>query len=96
MGKSYYVYILSNNSRMLYTGMTNDLQQRVYQHKQKQVSGFTKKYNLYKLVYYAETDDVGYAIRREKEIKGWSRKKKKELIESINPEWRDLAKDWYS
>ena len=76
--------------------MTNDLHQRVYQHKQKLINGFTKKYNLYKLVYYAETDDVGYAIQREKEIKGWSRKKKKQLIDSLNPNWSDLAKDWYS
>ncbi|WP_421774243.1 GIY-YIG nuclease family protein [Gracilimonas sp.] len=96
MSKSYYVYILSNYSRMLYTGMTNNLHLRVYQRKQKSVDGFSKKYNLYKLVYYAETDDVGYAIRREKEIKGWSRKKKKELINNMNPKWEDLAKDWYS
>ncbi|MEQ8526034.1 GIY-YIG nuclease family protein [Gracilimonas sp.] len=96
MSKSYYAYILSNSSRMLYTGMTNDLQHRVYQHKQKLIDGFTKKYNLHKLVYYAETDDVGYAIQREEEIKGWSRKKKKQLIDSMNPKWNDLAKDWYS
>jgi putative endonuclease len=95
MGKVYYVYMLSNTSRMIYTGMTNDLQRRVYEHKNKLIDGFTKKYNLHKLVYYDETDDVGYAIRREKEIKGWSKKKKKALIESMNPLWKDLAKDWY-
>jgi len=96
MKKTYCVYLLSNTSKMLYTGMTNDLLRRVFEHKQKQVDGFTKKYNLHQLVYYEMTDDVGYAIKREKQIKGWSRKKKIELIMSINPKWEDLARDWFS
>jgi putative endonuclease len=96
MKKTYYVYLLSNTSKMLYTGMTNDLMRRVFEHKQKQVDGFTKKYNLHKLVYYEMTDVVGYAIKREKQIKGWSRKKKIKLITSINPKWEDLAGDWFS
>jgi putative endonuclease len=80
---------------MLYTGMTNDLHRRMYEHKNKSVEGFTKKYNLHMLVYYEETDTVGYAIKREKQIKGWSRIKKKELIESVNPKWEDLAEGWF-
>ena len=96
MKKTYCVYLLSNTSKMLYTGMTNDLLRRVFEHKQKQVDGFTKKYNLHQLVYYEMTDDVGYAIKREKQIKGWSRKKKIKLITSINPKWEDLARDWFS
>ncbi|MFP8489655.1 GIY-YIG nuclease family protein [Gracilimonas sp. Q87] len=96
MKKTYYIYLLSNTSKMLYTGMTNNLMRRVYQHKQKEIDGFTKKYNLHKLVYYEMTDDVGYAIKREKQIKGWSRKKKNALIESMNPKWEDFAKDWFS
>ena len=96
MKKLYYVYMMSNISKMIYTGMTSDLEFRVYQHKNKQMEGFTKKYNLYKLVYYEDTDDVSYAILREKEIKGWRGEKKIALIESMNPNWNDLAKDWSS
>ena len=96
MKKTYYIYLLSNTSKMLYTGMTNDLMRRVFEHKQKQVDGFTKTYNLHQLVYYEMTDVVGYAIKREKQIKGWSRKKKIKLITSINPKWEDLAGDWFS
>ncbi|MDR9418180.1 GIY-YIG nuclease family protein [Gracilimonas sp.] len=88
--------MLGNTSKMIYTGMTGNLERRIYEHKNKLVEGFTKKYNLHSLVYYDWTDDVGYAIQREKEIKGWSRKKKIELIESMNPNWEDLAKDWFS
>ena len=76
--------------------MTGDLERRIYEHKNKLVEGFTKKYNLHYLVYYDWTHDVGYAIQREKQIKGWSRKKKIELIESLNLKWEDLAKDWFS
>lgn len=82
----YYVYIMTNRSQTLYTGVTNDLQHRVYEHKQKLVDGFTKKYNLTKLVYYESTDDVRSAIGREKQIKGWLRAKKIALIESMNPQ----------
>jgi putative endonuclease len=83
---------MTNNSKTLYTGVTNDLERRIFEHKQKMVKGFTKKYNITKLVYYEETCDIDSAIEREKQIKGWLRSKKIGLIESINPEWDDLAK----
>ena len=86
---------MTNKSRTLYTGVTNDLERRVYEHKHKLVPGFTSKYNITQLVYYEETDDVNIAIAREKQIKGWLRAKKIALIESINPEWKDLSLDWY-
>ena len=89
--RQYYVYIMTNRSKTLYTGVTNDIERRVYEHKQKQIDGFTKKYNLTMLVYYESTDDVRSAIRREKQIKGWLRSKKIALIESMNPLWRDLS-----
>lgn len=88
----YYVYILSNwNNRVLYIGVTNNLERRLYEHKNKLVDGFTKNYNIDKLVYFEETDDVQSAIAREKQIKGWSRSKKDELIKSLNPTWEDLT-----
>ncbi|MCF8040349.1 MAG: GIY-YIG nuclease family protein [Desulfohalobiaceae bacterium] len=90
----YYVYILSNKSATLYIGITSDLKRRVSEHKQKIVPGFTKKYNIDRLVYYEETDDVQAAIRREKSIKGWKREKKVALIEELNPCWHDLSKDF--
>ena len=93
--KTYYVYIMTNHSRTLYTGMTNDLLRRVYEHKNGLVPGFTKKYKIKQLLYFEDTNDVVVAIEREKQIKGWLRQKKIDLIESINPEWEDLAKDWY-
>ena len=92
---NYYVYILSNRSKTLYTGVTNDLIRRVYEHKQKLIPGFTQKYNIDRLAYYEDTVDVTAAIAREKQIKGWLRVKKIALIESMNPEWRDLSADWY-
>jgi putative endonuclease len=83
--------MVTNKKRgLLYTGMSNDLKYRVWQHKQKVVKGFTKRYNLDKLVWYQEYQWVHDAIAREKEIKGWSRKKKIALIESMNPDWKDL------
>lgn len=69
MSKTYYVYLLSNASKMIYIGVTNDLERRVYEHKMKLKKGFTKKYNLHQLVYYEETDDIGRAIEREKQLK---------------------------
>ena len=81
---------------MIYIGVTNDLERRVYEHKKKLKIGFTQKYNLYKLVYYEETDDIGHAIQREKQMKGWKRYKKVALIEEGNPGWKDLAEEWYS
>ena len=94
--RSYYVYIMMSRSDTLYTGMTNDLQRRVYEHKQKVLDGFTKKYNIDMLAYYEETDDVEAAISREKQIKSWRRSKKVELIESMNPQWRDLSEGWFT
>ncbi len=93
--KSYYVYIMTNKSKTLYTGVTNDLERRVYEHKNKLVAGFTRKYNITKLVYYEETNDVQIALAREKQIKGWLRSKKVALIEGENPEWKDLSREWY-
>jgi len=92
--KQYYVYIMTNKSRTLYTGVTNDLERRVYEHKQKLVPGFTARYNITRLVYFEATEDVQAAIVREKQIKGWLRRKKIALIESANPRWEDLSVKW--
>jgi putative endonuclease len=89
--KTYFVYILANHSRMLYTGVTSDLERRTAEHKAKVMPGFSKKYNLHRLVYFEETNDIRSAIAREKQIKGWLRKKKIALIESVNPTWKDLS-----
>lgn len=78
----------------MYVGMTNDLERRVYEHKNKTVEGFTKKYNVSKLVYFEETSDVWAAIAREKEIKKWRRGKKNTLVNSLNPDWKDLSTEW--
>jgi len=86
---------MTNRSKTLYTGVTNDLMRRVYEHKNKMVEGFTKKYNITKLVYFEETSDVQAAIEKEKQIKGWLRAKKITLIESKNPEWKDLSEGWF-
>jgi putative endonuclease len=91
--KNYYVYIMTKNSKTLYTGITNDLNRRVYEHKNKLLEGFTKKYNIHKLIYFELFNNPGDAIRREKQIKGWLREKKIGLIESMNPEWKDLIND---
>ncbi|MDR3560026.1 MAG: GIY-YIG nuclease family protein [Negativicutes bacterium] len=91
MNKSYYIYILTNKyHNVLYTGVTNDLKRRVYEHKEKLNPGFTSKYNLDRLVYYEECGDIIQAIAREKQIKGGSRQKKLDLINAFNPEWSDL------
>jgi putative endonuclease len=89
--KPYYVYIMTNKSRTLYTGVTNDLERRVYEHKHKLIPGFTTKYNLSRLVYFEATEDIRAAIEREKQIKGWLRRKKLSLIASVNPKWEDLS-----
>jgi putative endonuclease len=86
---------MSNKSGTLYTGITNDLERRVYQHKCKSIEGFTKRYNITCLVYFESTDDVTVAIAREKQIKGMLRNKKIELIKTLNSEWKDLSEDWY-
>jgi len=75
--------------------MTNDLNRRIYEHRQKLIPGFTRKYNITRLVYFEETSDVAIAIAREKEIKGWVRAKKIALIENSNPKWKDLSEGWY-
>lgn len=91
----YYVYILANwNHAVLYIGMTNNLERRIYEHRRKLVDGFTKRYNVHKLVYYDATTDARVAIEREKQLKGWRRDKKIALIETMNPEWKDLAEGW--
>jgi putative endonuclease len=91
MEKQFCVYIMTNKSNtVLYTGVTNDIVRRVYEHKQKLTKGFTSRYNITKLVYYEATTDINGAIAREKQIKGGSRRKKIALIESMNPEWKDL------
>jgi putative endonuclease len=90
--KSYHVYLLTNRSGTLYTGLTSDLERRVYEHKHKLVDGFTKKYNVGILVYYEATDDIRAAIGREKQIKAWRRSKRIALIESMNPQWQDLSR----
>jgi len=88
----YYVYILTNwNNKVMYIGVTNDINRRLYEHKNHLVEGFTSKYNVNKLVYLEETNNVEDAIKREKELKGWKRDKKNNLVESINPEWKDLS-----
>jgi putative endonuclease len=86
---------MANIARTLYTGVTNDLERRVYEHKMKLVPGFSARYSLNKLVYYEEGENISNVIQREKQIKGWLRRKKIELIESMNPEWKDLSIDWY-
>jgi putative endonuclease len=93
--KTYYIYIMNSPSGTLYTGITNDLRRRIYQHKHKLVKGFIQQYNIVRLAYFEETTDINAAIAREKEIKGWRRSKKIELIKSMNPQWKDLAEDWY-
>jgi len=91
MKKQYYVYIMTNKGNTtLYTGVTNDLMKRAYEHRGKLVDGFTKRYNITKLVYYEVFDDIANAIEREKQIKGGSRHKKLQLINGINKEWKDL------
>ena len=94
VSKQYYVYIMASKSRVLYVGVTNNLLRRVEQHKQKVVESFTRKYNVTRLVYHEVTNDVRAALAREKQIKSWRRSKKIELIESVNPAWKDLSKEW--
>lgn len=92
---TYYVYLLTNwNNKVLYTGVTNNLQRRLYEHKSKLIKGFTEKYNLNKLVYFEATNDIKAAIEREKQLKGWRREKKNGLVNTANPMWKDLSIDW--
>jgi putative endonuclease len=91
----YYVYIMTSKSRTLYTGVTNDLDRRVYEHKHRLVPGFASKYNITRLVWYETFSQIDDAIEWEKRIKGWLRRKKVALIESENPNWLDLSEGWY-
>jgi len=85
---------MANSNRRIYIGVTNNLVRRTFQHKSKSIPGFTSRYNIDKLVYYETTNDIYSALCREKQIKGWLRIKKIKLIETMNPDWVDLAKDW--
>ena len=88
----YFDYILTNKSnKVLYVGVTNNLERRMFEHKNKMIDGFTKKYNLTKLVYFEETSDVKSAIEREKQLKNWHRDWKMKIISDSNPEWKDLS-----
>ena len=90
--RNFYVYLMTNwNNKVMYLGVTNDLERRVYEHRNKLLKGFTEKYNISKLVYFEETSDVTAAITREKEIKKWRREKKNALVERVNPDWKDLG-----
>ena len=94
MSKEYYIYLITNKGlNVLYAGVTNNLIRRIYEHKNKLVEGFTKKYNVDRLIYYEVYSEISDAIAREKQIKGWARKKKNDLINQTNPEWKDLSAD---
>lgn len=91
----FYVYIMTNLSNTLYVGITNNLERRIYEHKHELLPGFTNRYKIHRLIYFEEFCDVYSAIQREKQIKGWVRRKKIVLIDSINPQWIDLTQDWF-
>jgi putative endonuclease len=93
--KTYFVYIMTNRSKTLYTGVANSLIRRVHEHKLGIGSAFSAKYKLDRLVYFERFEDIRTAIEREKQIKGWLRIKKIALIVSVNPEWKDLSAEWY-
>ncbi len=95
MKKGYTYIMASKKNGTLYVGVTSNLIKRVYEHKNNLVDGFTKKYSVHSLVYFEDCENIVNAIAREKQIKGWTRIKKINLIESVNPEWRDLSKEWY-
>jgi putative endonuclease len=92
--RTYYVYIMASRSRVLYAGVTNDLARRVNEHKRGLNAGFTSRYRVTRLVYFEEFADIRDAIAREKELKGWNRSRKARLVESRNPTWEDLSKEW--
>ena len=92
----YFVYIVTNKyNTVVYIGITNDLERRLYEHKQKLNKGFTSQYNCNKLVWFEEFDDINEAISREKQLKNWQRDWKNQLIEKDNPDWKDLSDGWY-
>jgi putative endonuclease len=92
--RDYYVYIMASDTGTLYVGVTNDLARRISEHKQDLIEGFTKKYKCHKLVFYENYSDIKQAIEREKQLKGWLRKRKEELIKSVNLGWKDLSEEW--
>jgi putative endonuclease len=94
MVREFHVYVMSNRTHVLYIGVTNDLPRRVYEHETGTAPGFTSRYHLDRLVYFEHYDDAVTAIGREKQLKGWRRDRKIALIESFNPKWRDLSRDW--
>ena len=95
--KQYFVYLMTNFAKtVLYTGVTNSLERRVWQHKNGTFGGFTTKYKCTQLVYIENYTEIDQAIAREKQIKGWTRAKKDALVSADNPEWKDLAGDWYA
>ena len=91
---TYYVYILTNSTRILFVGVTGDMEERMEEHKNGLVPGFSNRYNLTELAYYEPAPDVWSAVEREKEIKSWGRGRKEALVESMNPGWRDLSEEW--
>ncbi len=91
----YFLYMLTNwDDSVLYIGVTSNLPRRLYEHRNYLADGFTKKYNIHKLVYFEQTNDVYSAISREKQLKRWSRSKKNALISRMNPQWKDLSEEW--
>ncbi len=94
MNKSYVYFLTNKNNSVIYVGVTSNLLKRIYQHKTKYFKGFTSKYNCDKLVYIEEFTDINQAISREKQLKAGHRKRKEDLINSLNPEWKDLSEDW--
>ncbi|WP_111309488.1 GIY-YIG nuclease family protein [Confluentibacter sediminis] len=94
MKKSFVYFMTNKNNTVIYVGVTSDLLKRVYQHKTKAYKGFTDRYNCNKLIYFEEFDDINKAIAREKQIKGGNRKRKEDLINFVNPEWKDLSDGW--
>src|SRR5215470_3656844 len=93
---TFYVYIMASKSRVIYTGITNALSRRVFEHKTGRIPGFTQKYKVHRLVYFESWQYIRSAIAREKEIKHWIRQRRVELIESTNPRWEDLAENWFT
>jgi putative endonuclease len=92
--RRFWVYIMASKSRRIYTGVTNDIERRVQEHKRGEIEGFTRRYRISRLVHSERFRYIGNAIEREKEIKGWDRTKRVALIESVNPTWEDLSLDW--
>jgi putative endonuclease len=93
--KTFFVYIMASRTKVLYTGVSSNLRQRVSQHKSGHLPGFTAQYHVTSLVYFESFSSAASAIRREKQIKGWRREKKLRLIMAMNPQWADLAADWF-